>query len=426
MDTTILTSLEVEKQIINESINNKYYLLHAKPEYFLNSSTQKLFKIIQSSILNEEPYIDKIVEARLSPLYADCMMLDSYSPNPQATIDKQKTFWLQFKAKQIVNSYSKNNFEDPQKEISELWNHLISIINGHDTELVEIEEVIRLFQEEQELYSQKKAEGKELIGYSTGYKKLDELADGLRSEHLWIVGGYTSAGKTFWSLNVVANLLKQGIPVSFYSLEMSKIDVFGRVIGILSGINSRKILKGLLNEEEKKKVENAKELVRKSGLRVHSEKNNLQEIMMSMNMEMITDKSKVFVLDYAQLITTTDASEYDTMRRLATELQSFCRKKKVPVILLSQVSNENAKSPESNIIGFKGSGALGASADVAIELISADDKDTRNDKIAKNEPLLIKLCVKKNRHGRIRNIINTFNGTCGLFTEDELRTKIEN
>jgi replicative DNA helicase len=426
MDTTILASLEVEKQIINESINNKYYLLHAKPEYFLNSNTQHLFKIIQSSILKEEPYIDKIVESKLSQLYADCMMLDSYSPNPQSTIDKQKTFWLQHKAKQIVKSYSQNPFNDPQKDISELWSSLISIINGHDTELVEVEEVIRLFHEEQELYTQKQLEGKELIGYSTGYKKLDELADGLRSEHLWIVGGYTSAGKTFWSLNIVANLLKQGISVAFYSLEMSKIDVFGRVIGIISGINSRKILKGALNEEEKKKVENAKELVRKSGLRVHSEKNNLQEIMMSMNMEMITDKAQVFVLDYAQLITTTDATEYDTMRRLATELQAFCRKKKVPVILLSQVSNENAKSPESNIIGFKGSGALGASADVAIELVPADDKDTRNQKIANNEPLSVKLCVKKNRHGRIRNIINSFNGSCGQFLEDDLATHVEN
>lgn len=425
MDKTILLSLEVEKEIISESLNNKYYLIHTKPEYFLNSQTQSLFKIIQHSILHQEPYTDKIVSAGLSNLYADCLTLNSYSPNPQTTIDKQKKFWLQNQAKNIVQTYARNEFEDPQKQISELWNALISVINGHDTEMVDVEEVIRLFHEEQDLYSQKQLEGKELIGYSTGYKKLDELADGLRAEHLWIVGGYTSAGKTFWSLNIVANLLRQGIPVSFYSLEMSKIDVFGRIIGILSGINSRKILKGLLSPEEKKKVEDAKNLIRKAGLRVHSEKNNLQEIMMSMNMEMITDKSKVFILDYAQLITTSDATEYDTMRRLATELQAFCRKKKVPVVLLSQVSNENAKSPESNIIGFKGSGALGASADVAIELIPNDDKDTRNQKIANHEPLSVKLCVKKNRHGRIRNIINEFDGSCGVFKEDELKNLVE-
>jgi len=425
MNPIILQSLEIEKEIISSSLNNKYYLINTKPEYFLNTSTQKLFKIIQHSILSGEPYLDKVVENKLSNLYAECLDLNSFSTNPQQVIDRQKNLWLQSEAQRIVKGFSHNTFQDPQKEISELWNALVSIVNGHDCEQVDIDEVMRLFREEQELFTESKIQGKELIGYSTGYKKLDELADGLRAEHLWIVGGYTSAGKTFWSLNIVANLLKQGIPVAFYSLEMSKIDVFGRIIGIISGVNSRKILKGFLTTDEQKRVDEAKTLVQKSGLRVHSEKNNLQEIIMSMNMEMITKKSEVFVLDYAQLITTTDATEYDTMRRLATELQSFCRKKKVPVILLSQVSNENAKSPESNIIGFKGSGALGASADVAIELIPDDDKQTRAEKIVKGEPISVKLCVKKNRHGKIRNIINKFSGINGVFTEDDLATSLE-
>lgn len=425
MNPTLLQSLQLEKDIISSSLNNKYYVINTKPEYFLNTDTQRLFKIIQHSVLTGEPYLDKIIDNKLSHLYAECLEINSFDQNPQQVIDRQKNLWLQSEAQRIVKGYAHNTFSEPQKEISELWNSLVSIVNGHDCEQVDMGEVVKLFKAEQELFEENRINGKELIGYSTGYKKLDELADGLRPEHLWIVGGYTSAGKTFWSLNIVANLLKQGVPVAFYSLEMSKIDVFGRIIGILSGVNSRKILKGFLTTEEKQKVDEAKLLVQKSGLRVHSEKNNLQEIIMSMNMEMITKKSEVFVLDYAQLITTTDSSEYDTMRRLATELQSFCRKKKVPVILLSQVSNENAKSPESNIIGFKGSGALGASADVAIELIPNDDKDTRARKIVSGEPISVKLCVKKNRHGKIRNIVNSFAGINGVFSEDELANQIE-
>lgn len=425
MDHIVTRSAEIEKQIISASVNNRHYVIHGNADYFLNSNTQKLFRLIQKAVIAGEPYIDRIVEERLSPLYAECLEMSSFNLNPQSVLDRQRDLWLQSKARHTVTQYAKNEFSDPRKEISDLWNELVSIVNGHETEQVDSDEVIRQFEAEQAVYEENRLAGRNLVGYSMGFPKLDDLADGLRSEHLWVVGGYTSAGKTFWALNVTANLLSQGIPVAFYSLEMSKVDVFGRIVGILSGINSRKIVKGGLNSQEEAIVGKAKETVRKSGLRVHSEKSNLQEIIMSMNMEMLTGKAKVFVIDYAQLVTTSDQSEYDTMRRLATELQAFCRKKKVPVILLSQVSNENAKNPENNIIGFKGSGALGASADVAIEIVPNMDIQERNEAIAANRPVSVKLCVKKNRHGRIRNIVNRFTGLNGRFEEDDLHNAVE-
>ena len=65
-------------------------------------------------------------------------------------------------------------------------------------------------------------QGLGLIGLSSGYKWLDEAIDGIRPGHLWVIGGYSSAGKTFFSLNIAKNLVAQNKRVIFFSLEMSK------------------------------------------------------------------------------------------------------------------------------------------------------------------------------------------------------------
>lgn len=415
-----LLSLELEKNFISGmSLGSEFaqkIIVNVDSRYFLNQETKKLFEIIKNGVLSELDPIDTIISENLSRLYAECLDIGFYSDVLQAT-EKQKGYWLRTEAMKVVKSFEGNDFERPQETIGQLWTSLLEISEGQDKEKVEIQDVMREYDAEQAIFTQKQKDGKAFIGYDIGFEKANELADGLRQGHLWILGAYTSGGKTFWSLNVVANLLKQGVPVAFYSLEMSKVDVFGRLLGILSGVNSRKILKGNLDVYEAQKVEEARKLIEKSGFRIHTEKNNLTEMMTSMNIEGLTGRAKVFVIDYAQLVTTNDSSEYDTMRNLSTQLQSFCRKKNMPVILLSQVSNENAKDPNSSMIGFKGSGALGASADIAIEMVSDDSKTDREEKIANKQPLNIKMCVKKNRHGAIRNISCEFNGTNGRFTE---------
>jgi replicative DNA helicase len=234
---------------------------------------------------------------------------------------------------------------------------------------------------------------------------------------LWIIGGYTNLGKTYASLNILTHLLKQGKRTVFYSLEMSRVDIISRILGILTGENGSSIAKGYV---EKTKVETALETIRTSNLGIHSSKTELSQILLSMYEESIKNKPELFVVDFLQLITVKGtSSEYEAVTHAILELQKASKRFKIPIIVLSQVSNDGARQGDQQVMGFKGSGAIASSADLAIELVSGEEsvKELR-EKMNNGEPVKIKWHIKKNRHGRVGSMNMEFTGKTGIFTEE--------
>src|SRR5690606_1031210 len=129
---------------------------------------------------------------------------------------------------------------DAQEILANIQTKIISLSSDEEDE--KIDNQIEKLKKVQKDFKNK-PEGS-LIGISTGFKKLDDVIDGFRPGHFWVLGGYTSAGKTFASLNLVANLIKQKKRVVFYSLEMTEVDILSRLSGILTQQNTKKILRG--------------------------------------------------------------------------------------------------------------------------------------------------------------------------------------
>lgn len=300
--------------------------------------------------------------------------------------------------------------------VGEIQQRLIRAIETGRVEDSSIDKVIEEFVEYQNVFEEKKKTGNKLLGLSTGYDKLDEVIDGLRPEHLWIIGGYTNLGKTYASLNILTHLLKQGKRTVFYSLEMSRVDIISRILGIITGINGSSIAKGFADKDT---VTKSLELIRESNLGIHNTKTELSQILLSMYEESIKNKPELFVVDFLQLVTVKGTkSEYEAVTQAILELQQAAKRFKIPIIVLSQVSNDGARAGDQQVMGFKGSGAIASAADLAIELVSGEDsiKELR-EKMNNGEPVLIKWHVKKNRHGRVGSMTMEFTGRTGIFTE---------
>lgn len=406
-----------EKQIIYKMAMSKENSLliseQIKKDWFLNNNTRKIFSIIKKARLSDDDIYKEISKNKLASFYAECMSFDYVTSNNDNLIKNQKKVWLKSKLNELLQTHFESEIDNPMDTISKIWASLIDLSNGQEFEKTDIDFVISLFEEEKEEYIKKKEEGRKYIGYETGIKSIDENIDGLRDGHLHIYGGYTSAGKTQFCLNVANSLIKQDIKTSIYSLEMSKVDILKRMLGIITGHNGSLLLKtdkeNLIQEKDK-----ALDILRKSDLKVHTEKFSLDEILTSMIIEKQTKGVKVFIIDYAQLVKAGGSGLYEDMRALAIRLQNFCVTYNLPVILISQVSNESARS-DSNMIGFKGAGDLGASADLAIELRSGEEGDERERKVANNEPVRIEIQAKKNRHGKIFNDELWFQPQTGQF-----------
>jgi len=298
---------------------------------------------------------------------------------------------------------------------SEVQKEIINAVNTVEKENSSVVSIVEDWKTKKEEYIERYKNGMKIVGISTGYDELDKIIDGLRPEHLWIIGGYTNTGKTFASLNIVANLIRQGKRVVFYSLEMSTADIISRLVGIMTKTNGNSIMKGFGNEEA---ISKSLEEIINSKLSIHTKKSTLEEIEYSMYEETLSDKVDLFIVDFVQLVAVKNArSEYETITASALGFQQAAKRLKTTIMLLSQISNDGAKNASDSIMSFKGSGALGAAADLAIEITNAeDDKTDWKRKLEEGQAVEMKWAIKKNRHGRVGALYMDFMGSNGTFT----------
>jgi replicative DNA helicase len=306
-------------------------------------------------------------------------------------------------------------YEDIDVFVSEVQRDIMNSVQSAEKESTSMSVIAEEWRQLRDSYVQKIKDGKTLIGISCGYPKIDKIIDGLRPGHLWIMGGYTSMGKTFASLNIVADLIKQGKRVVYYSIEMTSADIVSRIIGIMTGQNGKSIIKGYGNQSL---AEQAMQELIKSNLSIHTTKSSLSEIQFSMYEENITLPVDLFVVDYMQLVQVKGMSEYAATTACAIEFQQMAKRLSVPTMLLSQISNDGAKMGSEVVMSFKGSGAIAAAADLAIEItVGEDDVAEWKKKLQAGDPVHMKWNIRKNRHGVVGYVGMDFVGNTGIFTE---------
>lgn len=290
---------------------------------------------------------------------------------------------------------------------------VLSINPGEEADNPDMDSSFKEFQTIQTEFLEKQFDDEnKYIGIPTGFPKLDGAIDGLRKGHLWIIGGYTSTGKTWFSLNIINNLLAH-TPTTFFSLEMSKADIVSRLLAIQSGTGSTAIQRHeFKTTQETEDYNNAKIRLLHSRLKVYASlKMTLDELVLTMTRDIIKNKTRVFVIDYMQQIKVGNKEEYASLTEVSTTLQAFALKTGTTIIALSQISNEGAREQSKEHMSFKGSGAIGASADLAIMLMydpKEMSKQKRMDRVYLGQPLEVDVVIMKNRHGRIGEM------TCGF------------
>ena len=303
--------------------------------------------------------------------------------------------------------------------VSDLQKKITTTINKSETEKTDSKSLIQEFRQKQNDYKERFKNGQKLIGNSTGFDNLDAVIDGLREEHLWVIGGYTNTGKTAASLNITAELIRQQKHVVYYSFEMGRTDILSRLAGIMTGQSGTAILKNFPHNE--KQVEESFKKIESSDFSVHSFKSELSELLFSILEENTKKHVDLFVIDFIQLVTIKGSkSEYETITNSILELQKAAKRFKCTIMVLSQISNDGAKNGDSPVMSFKGSGAIAAAADLAIEIKSGEDSlEELKGKIMLGQNVRMKWDVRKNRHGRVGTMDMTFNGATGIFKRED-------
>jgi replicative DNA helicase len=200
-------------------------------------------------------------------------------------------------------------------------------------------------------------------GIQTGFEKLNEACVGLCPGHLWMIGGYTSYGKSTLLSQLIADICDNDSKALIFSVEDSRRDKYLRITATLSDIPIRHIVRGLMDEFEQKTLIEAQKRILEYKLFIYDDVYTLEDMNLKIKKHMLKGGVDVVAIDYVQNLAL-KGDIYERMSTAARELQRMAKRHNICILALSQVTGGKLK--EREVIGLKGAGELSEAADIVL------------------------------------------------------------
>jgi replicative DNA helicase len=241
-------------------------------------------------------------------------------------------------------------------------------------------------------------------GVPTGFKNLDNKLSGFQKSDLIILAARPSVGKTSLALDFARTAaVKHGTHVAVFSLEMSKEQLFDRMLAAQSRVDGWKLRTGKLSmEEDIERLQAGLNELAKAPIYIDDTPANNIVNMRSVLRRMKTSQPVgLVIVDYMQLMGTT--RQYDSMVNQVTDisrsLKGLAKEFNVPVIALSQLSrNVEQRGGKPRLSDLRDSGSIEQDADVVIFIHREDKYGEEN---TKNN--VVEILIEKHRNGPTGN-----------------------
>ncbi len=213
-----------------------------------------------------------------------------------------------------------------------------------------------------------------LTGLPTGYTKLDELTSGWQASDLIIIAGRPAMGKTSYALSLARNLaVDYNIPVAFFSLEMSNVQLVNRLMSNVFEIAGSKILSGQLDADEWSRLDKNTDRLSHAPLYIDDTPGLSVFELRTKARRLVREKGvKMIMIDYLQLMNANGmkfGSRQEEVSTISRSLKGLAKELDIPVIALSQL-NRGVESREGNegkrpqLSDLRESGAIEQDADM--------------------------------------------------------------
>jgi len=206
----------------------------------------------------------------------------------------------------------------------------------------------------------------------TGIENLDEFIFGFELCDLIIVAGTTSMGKTAFALRLFRNFMQSGYFPAFFSLEMSKEQLVSRLLAMESDVALSDIRKKQLNDQSWVNMNNGVAALEKLDFIIDDKTSNLNQIANKIRKYHIKHGTKVFFIDYLQLVkanlSNKKATREQEVATISRTIKELCRDLKVVVVALSQLSRKVSERADKRpqLSDLRESGAIEQDADMVL------------------------------------------------------------
>lgn len=207
-------------------------------------------------------------------------------------------------------------------------------------------------------------------GVNCGIERLNNQTNGWQRSDLIILAGRPGMGKTSAAIDFCLTPAIQNTPAVFFSLEMSKEQLTGRILSIISGINVQKIINKQVNNYELEHIKESSNILKNIPLYI-DDTPSLSLIDLK-NKARLLKKEKgieLIVIDYLQLMVGKNKQNREQeVNEISRGLKSLAKELNIPIIALAQLNRNNeARTDKKPMLSdLRDSGAIEQDADMVI------------------------------------------------------------
>jgi replicative DNA helicase len=259
---------------------------------------------------------------------------------------------------------------------------------------------------------------REVTGTASGFKDLDALLGGFQPGNLVVVAARPAMGKSALVCSIAEKVTtKHGIPVAFFSLEMSEVELAHRFISARARIPGDRLRKGKVSSRDWPRVLRASNELEKAPLWLDDSSDlSLLELRAKARRLAASEGGLgLVIVDYMQLMRPEDprVNRVEQVGQISRGLKILAGELDVPVLGLSQLSRAPELRPDKRPIlsDLRESGQIEADSDVVV-FIYRDE--VYNDDGPEGEAELV---VAKHRNGPIGTVKLAFINRFAKFAD---------
>ncbi len=241
-----------------------------------------------------------------------------------------------------------------------------------------------------------------ITGVATGFTEIDKMTRGFQRGDLIIVAARPSMGKTSLVLNIAQHVATTSGIAGFFSLEMSKEQLFMRMLASEARIDNYRLMSGQIGQKEYGNITHALETLSAANLYIDDTAGaGVLEMRAKARRLQAEHGLDLLAVDYIQLMTGRGRYENRTLELagISRSLKGLAKELNVPIVVLSQLSRapEARSDKRPQLSDLRESGALEQDADVVI-LIFREEMYKQSNEPAESDGMA-ELILAKQRNG---------------------------
>jgi len=382
LEESILGAIMLEKDALNTVIDI------LKPEAFYNESHQKIFEAVQRLFAKSEP-IDMLTVVEQLRKSGDIEVIGGPAYIAKLTRNILSAANIEYHARIVLQKFIQRELIKISSEIIrnayDETTDVFDLLNNAEEQLFGISEIhLRrnmselpsLLKQAKENIDKATSSGEKFSGVPSGFTSIDRITAGWQKSDLIILASRPAMGKTAFALSMARNIaVNLQRPIAFFSLEMSAVQLATRLLSGESQISQDKIRRGELDTSEKKRLNNAIDVLSDvpfyvddtPALSVFELRTKCRKLKQKNNIEII-------FVDYLQLMINNSESfgtREQEISGISRALKALSKELNIPIICLSQLSRNVENRPgqkRPQLSDLRESGSIEQDADLVLFL----------------------------------------------------------